>query len=244
MSPRKKDDLFNRTNPPSVFKFDESVARVFDNMLERSIPLYKESQRMVIELSRELHQPNTTVYDLGCSTGTLIKQLAQAFPKKNNAHFVGIDNSLPMLKKAKRKLKDHLDQCEFIESNLESNFPIENTSVVILNYTLQFVRPKGRPSLLKKIHKNLNSKGGLILIEKVLPNEPDLEATYVNQYEKFKQKQGYSRMEISRKREALENVLVPLTADKNFNLLKKAGFNKVELFFKWFNFAGWVAVKS
>ncbi len=244
MSPRKKDDLFNRTNPPSVFKFDESVARVFDNMLERSIPFYKESQKMAIELSRQIHQPNTAIYDLGCSTGTLIKQLAQVLPKKNNAQFIGVDNSLPMLKKAKRKLKDYINVCELLEFNLKDNFPIENASVVLLNYTLQFVPPKGRPALLRRIHKSLNSNGGLILIEKVVAETPDMETTYLEQYHKFKRTKGYSRMEISRKREALENVLVPLTVDKNFTLLKKAGFNKVDLFFKWFNFAGWVAIKS
>lgn len=217
---------------------------MFDNMLERSIPFYKECQKMVLALTAELHQPGTSVYDLGCSTGTLLKRLAATLPKKNRAHWVGVDNSAPMLKKARRKLKEAASPCDLIEADLEEDFAMANASVVILNYTLQFVPPKRRPSLLKKIHKNLLPGGGLILIEKVLSENSSFDDLFLGQYHGFKQKKGYSQMEISRKREALEQILVPLTPGKNAKMLEKSGFTKVDLFFKWFNFAGWVAVKN
>ena len=244
MAPRKKDDLFQQPNAPVPFEFDESVARVFDNMLERSVPFYKECQKMVVDLTCQFHQPETSVYDLGCSTGTLLKQLAQALPKKSRALLVGLDNSAPMLKKAQRKLKDYRDRCELIEADLEGNFTIEQASAVILNYTLQFVPPRRRVALLRKIHRGLVPGGCLILIEKVRAEGRHLDEAFVEQYHGYKRSRGYSRLEIARKREALENVLVPLSASKNAKMLETAGFHSIDLFFKWFNFAGWIATKS
>ena len=133
MTPRKKDDLFRKPGKTVKFEFNDSVARVFDNMLERSVPFYKECQSMVVELTREQVQPGTSVYDLGCSTGTLLKNLTQAIPKKMKVRFVGIDNSAPMLKKARRKLKDHLGRCELIEADLNDKFELDAPSVIVMN---------------------------------------------------------------------------------------------------------------
>jgi len=244
MTPRHKDELFRKSGKTEKFEFNESVARVFDNMLERSVPFYKECQSMVVELVKEHVQPDTSVYDLGCSTGTLIKYLAQAIPKKSKIRFVGIDNSAPMLKKAKRKLKDPIDRCELVEADLNEKLEINNASVIVMNYTLQFIPPPNRAAMLQRLHKALLPGGCLILIEKVRGETADLDDAFVDQYYRYKQEHGYSRMEIAKKREALEDVLVPLKPSENVKLLSRAGFGTVDVFFKWFNFAGFLALKK
>ena len=149
-----------------------------------------------------------------------------------------------MLTKARTKLKGHLKRCELMEADLESDFELADASVVIMNYTLQFLPPKRRAAMLKKIYRGLRPGGGLILIEKVRGESDNLNDLFVEQYHSYKRSQGYSKLEIAKKREALENVLVPLKPEKNRDLLAAAGFRQVDVFFKWFNFAGFLAIKS
>ena len=151
MTSKKKDTLFKQSTAPGKFEFNEPVARVFDDMLERSVPFYKECQQMVIDLTLHFAQKNSAVYDLGCSTGTLLRHLARAIPEKQNIRFIGLDNSEAMLKKARGKLKGHLKRCELVEADLEGDFKLADASVVIMNYTLQFIPPKRRTVMLKKI---------------------------------------------------------------------------------------------
>jgi tRNA (cmo5U34)-methyltransferase len=243
MAHKKKDTLFKKSTAPGKFEFNEPVARVFDDMLERSVPFYKECQQMVIDLVRHFAQKDSAIYDLGCSTGTLLRHLVKAIPKSKNIRFVGLDNSEAMLKKARGKLKDHLKRCELVEADLEGDFELDDASVIIMNYTLQFIPPKRRTVMLKKIYKGLRPGGGLILIEKVRGESDGLNDLFVEQYHAYKRSQGYSKLEIAKKREALENVLVPLKPGKNWDLLAEAGFRQVDVFFKWFNFSGFLAVK-
>jgi tRNA (cmo5U34)-methyltransferase len=243
MANKKKDTLFKKSTAPGKFEFNEPVARVFDDMLERSVPFYKECQQMVIELALHFAQKNSAIYDLGCSTSTLLRHLVKAIPKANNIRFIGLDNSTAMLDKARTKLKGHLKRCELVEADLESDFELADASVVIMNYTLQFLPPKRRTAMLKKIYQGLRPGGGLILIEKVRGESDNLNDLFVEQYHSYKRSQGYSKLEIAKKREALENVLVPLKPEKNRDLLATAGFRQVDVFFKWFNFAGFLAVK-
>jgi len=197
----------------------------------------------VIDLARHFAQKGSAVYDLGCSTGTLLRNLVRAIPAKQKIRFVGLDNSSAMLNKARGKLKGHLKRCELVEADLEGDFELSGASVVIMNYTLQFIPPKRRSAMLKKIYKGLRPGGGLILIEKVRGESDGLNDLFVERYHTYKQSQGYSKLEIAKKREALENVLVPLKPGKNLDLLASAGFRQVDVFFKWFNFAGFLAVK-
>ena len=243
MAPKKKDTLFKQSAAPGPFEFNEPVARVFDDMLERSIPFYKECQQMVIDLVRHFAQKNSAVYDLGCSTGTLLRHLVKAIPITQKIRFVGLDNSEAMLKKARGKLKGHLNRCELVAADLESGFELADASVVIMNYTLQFIPPKRRAAMLKKIYKGLRPGGGLILIEKVRGESNGLNDLFIEQYHAYKRSQGYSKLEIAKKREALEKVLIPLKPEKNRDLLAEAGFRQVDVFFKWFDFAGFLAVK-
>ena len=243
MANKKKDTLFKKSTAPGKFEFNEPVARVFDDMLERSVPFYKECQQMVIDLALHFAQKNSTVYDLGCSTGTLLRSLTRAIPENQNIRFVGLDNSEAMLKKAHGKLKGYLKRCELVTANLESDFELSDASVVIMNYTLQFIPPKRRAAMLKRIYKGLLPGGGLILIEKVRGESDGLNDLFVEQYHAYKRSQGYSKLEIAKKREALENVLIPLKPGKNRDLLEATGFRQVDVFFKWFNFAGFLAIK-
>ena len=212
-------------------------------MLERSVPFYKECQQMVIDLALHFAQKDSAVYDLGCSTGTLLRHLVKAIPSTQKIRFVGLYNSEAMLKKARGKLKGHLKRCELEEANLESDFELADASVVIMNYTLQFLPPKRRAAMLKKICRGLRPGGGLILIEKVRGESDGLNDLFIEQYHSYKQSQGYSKLEIAKKREALEKVLIPLKPGRNRDLLTEAGFRQVDIFFKWFNFSGFLAIK-
>ncbi len=243
MAAKKKDTLFKKQSPPGKFEFNEPVVRVFDDMLERSVPFYKECQQMVVDLALHFTQKDSSVYDLGCSTGTLLRHLVKAIPVTQKIRFVGLDNSSAMLKKARGKLRGHLKRCELIEADLESDFELADASVVIMNYTLQFIPPKRRAAMLKKIYKGLRPGGGLILIEKVRGESDGLSDLFVERYHAYKRSRGYSKLEIAKKREALEKVLIPLKPGKNRDLLAGAGFRQVDVFFKWFNFAGFLAVK-
>jgi tRNA (cmo5U34)-methyltransferase len=243
MASKKKDTLFKKSTAPGKFEFNEPVARVFDDMLERSVPFYKECQQMVINLALHYAQKGSTIYDLGCSTGTLLRHLVTNIPKAKNVRFVGLDNSAAMLEKARGKLKGHLKRCDLVEANLNSDFELSDASVVIMNYTLQFIPPKRRAAMLKRIYQGMRPGGSLILIEKVRGESDGLNDLFVEQYHDYKRSQGYSKLEISKKREALEKVLVPLKPVKNRELLEVAGFRQVDVFFKWFNFSGFLAVK-
>jgi tRNA (cmo5U34)-methyltransferase len=236
----KRDTLFNKDNVNGSFEFNEPVANVFEDMLARSVPMYKECQSLAVHWCAQFAKANTSVYDLGCSTGTLLFKLAQCIGK--DITLVGIDNSKAMLEKSKIAFKESPIPCEFIETDLNQNFSIKNASVVVMNYTLQFVAPDNRIPLLSNIRKGILQGGTLILIEKIKSENPVLDKSFIEFHHQFKRENGYSNLEISRKREALENVLIPWTIEENQNLIQKAGFKSVDLFFKWNNFAGFIAL--
>ena len=212
-------------------------------MLERSVPMYEECQELAIRWCIKYTQSSTYIYDLGCSTGALLIKLAKTFKPHENIKLIGVDNSPAMLKKAEEALKNSALLYELVEENLNENLTIVNASIVVLNYTLQFVQPENRIPLLQNIYNGLIPGGSLVLIEKVKSDVPELNNTFIELHHQFKEQKGYSKLEISQKREALENVLIPLTVKKNSNLLNSAGFSTVDLFFKWNNFAGFIALK-
>jgi len=240
-----KDKLFSEQRQGiSDFDFGSKTAEVFDDMLERSIPLYRELQRMTGELANEFSVSGTNVYDLGCSTGITLHTLCTAIDK--DVRFVGIDYSEAMLAKAQdnfRQLGNKYD-CIFQHADLNEGIAINNASVVVLNLTLQFVRPLHRDMLIRQILSGLIENGCLIIIEKVLGNDSLFNRMFIKFYYDMKKRNGYSEIEIAQKREALENVLIPYRVDENFELLRKNGFQHIDTFFKWYNFCGIVAVKT
>jgi tRNA (cmo5U34)-methyltransferase len=240
-----KDEVFkDEIEKASDFKFGANVANVFDDMVNRSVPFYGEIQRMMAELAADHAKEGTDVYDLGCSTGTTM--IGMDTMVQQNIRFVGIDDSQEMLDKCKLKLleigfsRDYELRC----ADLSDDIKISNASVVVLCLTLQFVRPIYREQLLKSIYNGLNPGGALILVEKILAEESTFNRDFIKYYYNYKRRNNYSEMEISQKREALENVLIPYKLSEDITLLRDRGFAHCEVFFKWYNFAGIIAVKK
>ena len=227
------------------FNFGQDTAVVFDDMLGRSVPFYDEIQRMTGQLVADFARNGTAIYDLGCSTGTTFLEIAKYVPRDVDVRFVGVDNSPPMLEKARAKLAAAgFDRpVDFVCADLNEGVPIEKASVVLLVLTLQFVRPFHRERLMKSIREGLADDGCLILVEKVLGESSAFNRLFIEHYYDFKRRSGYSELEITQKREALENVLVPYKLLENRELLLRTGFRHVDVFFKWYNFCGIVAVK-
>jgi tRNA (cmo5U34)-methyltransferase len=227
------------------FDFGEKTAAVFDDMLERSVPFYDEMQRMIGELTADYAADGTAVYDLGCSTGTTILQVAENIPRERNVRYVGVDSSPEMLEIARRKLSDSAFDRPFdLEcADLNSGVRIDGASVVLLVLTLQFVRPLYRQRVIRSIYDGLTEKGALILVEKVLGENSDFNRLFIQHYYEMKRRNGYSDLEIAQKREALENILVPYRLEENKELLLEQGFRHVDVFFKWYNFCAIIATK-
>lgn len=222
------------------FEFDEDVASVFDDMLNRSIPFYKQMQELTIDFALNYLKEADTVYDLGCSTASTLIELG----KQSNVdlNLVGIDNSSAMLSRASKKCKAFgIDIKLKNEDLLDTSY--DNAKLVISNYTLQFIRPLQREKLIKKIYDSLKDDGIFIFSEKVISSNKVLNKQCIDTYYDFKKKQGYSEFEISQKREALENVLIPYTDDENKKMILDAGFSHCEVLFKWVNFATFIAIK-
>jgi tRNA (cmo5U34)-methyltransferase len=240
-----KDEVFrDEIEKASDFKFGANVARVFDDMVNRSVPFYGEIQRMMAELAADYAKEGTDVYDLGCSTGTTMIGMDTLVPP--GIRFIGVDDSQEMLEKCKSKLMEigFSRPYELRCNDLNQGVSISNASVVVLCLTLQFVRPIYREQLLKNIIDGLNPGGRLVLVEKILAEDSLFNRDFIEYYYNYKRRNHYSEMEISQKREALENVLVPYKLSENITMLRDCGFGHCEVFFKWYNFAGLVAVKK
>lgn len=240
-----KDEVFKKEmEKASDFKFGAKVASVFDDMVSRSVPFYGEIQRMVAELAATHAKEGTDVYDLGCSTGTTLIGMDALVNK--DVQFVGVDDSMEMLDKCRSKLTElNISRpYELRCADLGKGVKIQNASVVVLCLTLQFIRPLHREKLLKSIHEGLNNGGVLIIVEKILAEDSRFNRDFIEYYYDFKRRNHYSELEISQKREALENVLIPYRLSENIALLRDIGFAHCEVFFKWYNFAGFVAVKK
>lgn len=243
-----RDEVFQGTTVrASDFKFDAEVAMVFDDMLARSVPYYHEQQFMIREIGKKFWLPGTDIYDLGSSTGTTLINLCQEIG--DQGHYIGYDNSNPMIAKAKHNIKERgfEDQIELRYGDLNEDLlklRLENASVVTMCWTLQFIRPLRRDNLIKWIYNGLVEDGVLIVTNKVLTNNTHMDRFFIEFYYDFKKRNGYSDEEIARKREALENVLVPYRVDEDLEMFRRNGFEIVEIFFQWYNFAGFLCVKK
>jgi len=242
----QKDELFAQpVDQIADFHFGKQTAQVFDDMLDRSVPYYSEIQRATAELARDFAAEGTNIYDLGCSTCNSFLQIREGLSEDLNVKFIGIDSSAEMLERARAKLAkaQFAWEYELRKDELNACTPIENASVVLMVLTLQFVRPLYREKILKTIYEGLNPGGCLILVEKVLGEHSVFNRLFINHYYEMKKRHGYTEMEIAQKREALENVLVPYQLEENKELLRYTGFEKLDVFFKWYNFCGIIAQK-
>ncbi|MBL7697564.1 MAG: carboxy-S-adenosyl-L-methionine synthase CmoA [Chitinophagaceae bacterium] len=240
----ERDEVYREQyTKPSDFKFSSKVAGVFDDMVNRSVPFYEEMQRMVAELAADHATPHSKIYDLGCSTGNTMIHMNEKVD--DSIPFIGVDDSKDMLEKCRNKLLqfDVKRSFDLVVADLNKDVQIENASVVVLCLTLQFVRPINRERLIRQIFEGLNKDGSLIIIEKILAEDSRFNRDFIKYYYDMKRRHHYSEMEIAQKREALENVLIPYKLSENITLLRDAGFEHCEVFFKWYNFAGLIAKK-
>jgi tRNA (cmo5U34)-methyltransferase len=240
------DTLFAAARPRAEdFNFGKETAAVFDDMLDRSVPFYAEIQRMLGELVADFAVDRTAIYDLGCSTGNTFLAAGANLRPELDVRFIGLDSSEEMLRTAERKLSGAQFPWPFVLKlqDLNDDILIENASVALMILTLQFVRPLNREALIAALHQGLNHNGCLLLVEKVLGEHSSFNRLFIDHYYEMKRRRGYSDMEIAQKREALENVLIPYRLEENKWLLRRVGFQHVDVFFKWYNFCGIVAIK-
>jgi tRNA (cmo5U34)-methyltransferase len=241
-----KDVLFQESSAARDFTFDQKVATVFDDMVSRSVPFYVELQRMLADLCVQfLPERDGAVCDLGCSTGTTIDLILSHPGTPVTTHGYGVDNAPAMLDQAREKLGQYVraERVTLMQADLDSDLKLPPVNVVLMNWTLQFVRPIHREGLLRRIHASIQPGGALLMAEKVLVEDSLLNRLYIELYYRYKSRQGYTAEEIQRKRESLENVLVPYRVEENVQLLQRCGFSTVDTCFRWFNWAAFVAIK-
>jgi len=233
-----KDKIFNKPIQKQ-FEFDEEVASVFDDMLNRSVPFYKENLKLQIDILKNFLQKGDLVIDLGSSTGTFLIELT----KKIDINAIGLDNSPAMIKRAKNKAKAFGSSAKFIETDF-LEYDLSGAKAIIANYTIQFIRPLRREKLIKKIYDSLQKDGIFLMSEKLITENKKLNKVMIDIYYKYKKEMGYSEFEIAQKREALENVLIPYTMNENIEMLKNTGFQTIEVIFRWNNFVSFIAFKN
>jgi len=239
----RKDDIFRDREWNGGFQFNRRVAEVFDDMLKRSVPCYSQVIEMTARILENFLISGDRVYDLGSSTGTTLIELARRL-EHLKLKFTGFDNSAAMVEKAtlKAEIYSKKERLKFKKKDI-TDLDLHQGGAIILNYTMQFISPEIRKDFLTKIHGFLRPGGVLVMSEKVILTDPALNRGFVEFYHDFKRSMGYSEIEISNKREALENVLIPFTAEENLALLKTAGFTNAQPFFQWFNFVSFVGIR-
>ena len=236
-----RDDLFNNDSDIADFRFDDTVVAVFDDMVRRSVPGYEAMIQMVGLLVRTYGQDNTNFYDLGASTGAITLAIALNNKSKNNK-FIAVDNSQEMVKQCKENLTSKIDNLAVICSDI-NDINIENASIVVLNLTLQFVKVEKRSVLINRIYQGLNQGGILIVSEKIHFDNQQKQDSLIKLHMDFKRANGYSELEISKKRQSLENIMITESKDVHLERLKASGFKDSNCYFQCLNFVSFLSVK-
>ncbi len=234
-----KDKVFTQAIEKK-FEFDQAVASVFDDMLSRSVPFYNEVRQLIISLILAEEGEGKKVLDLGSSTAKLLLELHGKM--QSSMSLKGIDNSQAMLDRAMQKCQAFGADITLELADMLT-YPYAEEDIIVANYTLQFIRPMQRVELIKRLHDGLNEGGIFIFSEKILFDDKRLDKQVVDIYYDYKKEQGYSEYEISQKREALENILIPFTIKENIQMCRDAGFSEISTIFQWANFATFVAKK-
>lgn len=238
------DSIYSQLQPTvAPFEFDDKVVQVFDDMISRSVPLYRESLCRQSELAAHYYKEHTILYDLGCSNGNFGLQFMQRMADKP-FKMVGIDNSQPMLDQYLSRLEGQpfTDQVELCCQSIE-DYPFKSASVIVINLTLQFLSLDVRDTLIQRLYDALLPGGILLLTEKVVHQDQELSQLQQDWYYRFKKENGYSQLEISQKRDALENVLIPETIEQHQTRLRNSGFSQIDVWLKWFNFSSLICIK-
>ena len=239
-----KDTLFDNTQQVVDFAFDDAVADVFPDMIRRSVPGYETVISLLGVLAQQYAQDNTNVYDLGCSLGAATLSMHRQ-TRTLNLKYICVDNSEAMVKRCDSRLTRHMPEADLsvICDNIE-DIEIKQASMVVVNFTLQFLAPEVRLSLLTKIYNGLLPGGALVLSEKLIFENKDENQLQIDWHQTFKSANGYSDLEISQKRAAIENVMIPDTLQKHQQRLQQAGFENSYQWFQSFNFASLISIKK
>ena len=233
----------DETIPGAAWQFDSGVTAVFDDMLSRSIPQYDVMRQSCLDLASRYIQRGSDVVDIGCSRGEAMAALVDRYGAQ--CRFIGLDVSQPMLDAARERFTglSRVGVVDIRHHDLRQGLPPCKASVILSVLTIQFTPIEYRLRILKSIYDSLLPGGALIFVEKILGATADLDGAMVDLYYGLKAHNGYSQEQIERKRLSLEGVLVPVTAKWNEELLNMSGFREIDCFWRWMNFAGWVAVK-
>ncbi|MEM1262889.1 MAG: carboxy-S-adenosyl-L-methionine synthase CmoA [Pseudomonadota bacterium] len=238
----KKDTLFrDPSTARKPFTFDSAVVDVFADMIGRSVPIYQQTLTMARWLAANAVTDGTAIYDLGCSEGAALAAACDGLTAPN-VKLVGIDNSAAMLASCERRLRDVTHTVELINADI-ATVEFAPASLIMLNFTLQFVAPDARDALLARAAAALVPGGALLLSEKIRADSKRVDAVLINRHEDFKRENAYSELEIARKRESLENVLIPDTTSELLTRLSRAGLPDHGVWLQTFNFLSIVALK-
>jgi tRNA (cmo5U34)-methyltransferase len=242
-----RDTVYRTEDPGEPFRFNDEVAAVFPDMLRRSIPGYATSLEAIGSLAARHVRPGSNCYDLGCSLGAASLAMRQG-GRASGCRIVAIDNAPAMIERCRSIVREEYRRdpegipIDVVEGDI-LDAEISNASLVVLNYTLQFLPVADRDRMLARVFEGLNEGGLLVLSEKVVDPDPAMEALLVELHHEHKRRNDYSAMEISRKRAALENVLIPETVDQHRERLLRAGFGSAGVWLRYFNFVSIIAIR-
>lgn len=241
------DTIYQSEDGRQPFRFNANVARVFPDMLRRSIPGYEASIEAIGALAARFVRAGTNCYDLGCSLGAASLAMRQGIDEPA-CRIVAVDSAPAMIERCRDifaeddRQNGRETQVDLVEADIR-NIEISNASMVVLNYTLQFIPPDDRDRLLQRIHDGMNPGGLLVLSEKVADEDPDMEQLLIDLHHEHKRRHRYSSLEIARKRAALENVLIPETVAEHRARIARAGFARTAVWLRYFNFVSIVAIR-
>jgi tRNA (cmo5U34)-methyltransferase len=240
-----RDDIYSLPrHQVGSFEFDEHVVRVFPDMIARSVPGYSSILSMIEQLAVRYVRPGTTVWDLGCSLGAATRLIHRMAPLDCTIH--AVDNSAAMIERLRTILAEASEggcQITLHETDLRDS-DIHNASFVVLNLTLQFLPPEARTEVIRKVWNGLLPGGALLLSEKICFDEPTQQLLMTELHHDFKRAHGYSDLEVSQKRTAIENRLIPESLETHIERLRHAGFQTIAPWFQCFNFVSILAVRS
>lgn len=225
------------------FTFDAQVVEVFPDMISRSVPGYNTIIDTIGHLSQRFVQKNTTVYDLGCSLGAATLSMRKSITAPE-CKIIAVDNSSAMVERCTMHINAFKGNTpvDVIEGDIQ-NTDISNASMVVLNFTLQFIDKAERQSLINKIYNGLKPGGLLVISEKISHGDSVIDEHLIDLHHNFKRANGYSELEVAQKRTALENVMRTDTTEQQIDRLSNAGFKHVSQWFQCFNFTSFMAIK-
>jgi tRNA (cmo5U34)-methyltransferase len=237
------DNIYAQPIGHTPFKFDKRVASVFPDMIQRSVPGYSDVMHNIQLLAAKYVQPKSNCYDLGCSLGAVCLAMSCGNTQPN-VEIIGIDNSTAMIERCQNNIDSykHSTPIKLVTGDILKH-SYQNASMVVLNYTLQFISLEQRELLLSRVYQGMLPGGILVISEKLHFEDPFINQLMIDLHHQFKRENGYSDLEISQKRNALENVLVPETMAKHIERLQSSGFEKVNCWNQQLNFASFIAFK-